>query len=49
VNNGVEPITGRLTRADGTAAEFTGWLELTAVLEDARIARPLGGAAELEG
>jgi hypothetical protein len=33
---GIEPITGRLLRADGTSSTFIGWLELTQLLETAR-------------
>jgi hypothetical protein len=33
---GSEPIVGRIQHADGTVTEFTGWLELTQVLEAAR-------------
>lgn len=31
-----EPIAGRLRRDDGTTWSFTGWLELTRVLEEAQ-------------
>jgi hypothetical protein len=35
VQRGSEPITGRLFRADGGISQFTGWVELTRVLEEA--------------
>lgn len=33
LDQGSEPISGRLAAADGPAEEFQGWLELAAALE----------------
>jgi hypothetical protein len=36
---GVDPIAGRLVHENGETVEFSGWLELTAALDDARSSR----------
>ncbi len=35
LNEGSEPISGRLVTADGTEEEFNGWLALAAAIERA--------------
>jgi hypothetical protein len=35
LEQGSEPISGRLVAADGTEEAFTGWLELAAAIERA--------------
>lgn len=35
-----DPISGSLVYADGRQVDFTGWIELTAAVEDARRAEP---------
>ena len=38
LERGADPIAGRLTADDGAAWSFTGWLQLTEALEEAKAA-----------
>jgi len=39
-----DPVTGRLSFRDREPRDFTGWLELMSLLEDARVAVDQPGA-----